>query len=215
MEVYCLVNKPVPSNTYVLFDKNINNSCVIIDPGTKECTELFKLLSKYDLSPSYILLTHEHFDHIWGVNTIKERYNSKVICSKKCAEKIGIPQNYYNLLYFGSKEDYSINMVDAFVEDLHCGLVINTLKFNFVFTPGHSSSSICISINNILFTGDTIMKGYKPLILKRHEGSKSEYKESVLKVFNDFQPDTIIYPGHGDKFLLKEVEQYYKDYFGI
>lgn len=34
------------------------------------------------------MLTHEHFDHITGIERLRSRTNSKIICSKVCAERI-------------------------------------------------------------------------------------------------------------------------------
>ena len=71
---------------------------------------------------------------------------------------------------------------------------------------------MCISVDNILFTGDTIMFGYKPLLLKRHNASFEDFKKSVEQLFNAFSRDTLVFPGHGSIFKLHEVKDYYISY---
>jgi len=212
MRIERIINEPVPSNTYILY-KEDSGSCIIIDPGSKCCTSLIEKIEDLHLSPEYILLTHEHFDHIWGCNTIIERYGSKIICSQKCKEKIGVPQNYYNELYYNDSTSYSISNVFKTVEELGYEFLFDGVKIKFIMTPGHSSSSICIETSFGIFTGDTMMNGYKPLILKRHEGSIIEFKKSIDKLFVSYPLSTIIYPGHGDPFEISEVRDFYLRYF--
>ena len=62
-------NQPVDSNCYVVSHEGFQG-CIVIDPGTKDGDELFKYLTGKNLRPEFIILTHEHFDHIWGVNKL-------------------------------------------------------------------------------------------------------------------------------------------------
>ena len=210
MNVIRFVNSPVSSNSYVVFVRE-NDDCIVIDPGSKNPEELILFLEKHRLTPSFVLLTHEHFDHVWGSNIIKEKYGSKIVCSQRCFEKISTPQNYFNLLYFNDDTYFRIEQVDIIIDDLFS---VNWLgeNFQFIKTPGHSSSSICIYMNNALFTGDTIMNGIKTFIKKKHEGSVIEFANSIKTIFEAYSLDTLVYPGHGDPFYLREVEDFYMNY---
>ncbi len=212
MKIERIINEPVPSNTYILYREG-TGSCIIIDPGSKNNTSLFEKLEKKGLKPAFILLTHEHFDHIWGCNSIIEKYGAKLICSQVCKEKIGIPQNYYNKLYYNDQSFYSISAVYKTIEEIGFELEFDGMNCRFIKTPGHSSSSVSIVADSVLFTGDTLMNGYKPLILKRHEGSQIEFKKSVEILFDSFPPSTMIYPGHGEPFEMKEARDFYTRYF--
>lgn len=37
-------------------------------------------------------------------------------------------------------------------------IIIGDYVFNFFYTPGHSEGSMCIGLNNALFTGDTLIQ---------------------------------------------------------
>ena len=61
------------------------------------------------LVPDYVLLTHEHVDHLWGLNVIREAFpNVKVIAQKRCGSAIQNPKTnkasqyrIYAILRFG------------------------------------------------------------------------------------------------------------------
>ena len=72
----------------------------------------------------------------------------------------------------------------------------------FVPTPGHSMGSVCIEINDRLFSGDAIMQT-KPYINKRN-GSKELFYDSVNKILNRYCLDILVFPGHGEAFQLKD-----------
>lgn len=42
-----------------------------------------------------IILTHEHYDHISGVNIWKQKTNASVLCSKACAGNIQNPKKVW------------------------------------------------------------------------------------------------------------------------
>ena len=57
------------SNCYILAEEK---KCVVIDPGESEC--LFRTLEERGWEPELILLTHEHCDHMAGLDALRERY---------------------------------------------------------------------------------------------------------------------------------------------
>lgn len=124
------------------------------------------------------------------------------------------PSNYFNKYYFNSEEEYSVNKVDNVVEHWEYALNWNGTNNRFTETKGHSPGGMCISIENTLFTGDTLLLNTKPVLMKRLGSSKVDYKESVMCVLNIFPADTIVCPGHGESFLLKEALSFYEDYLG-
>ena len=93
-------NIPISSNCFVLFDKAVGNNCVVVDPGSENNTHIYRYLENEKLRPEYIILTHEHFDHCWGVNDMRNVYpNVKLVCSQICSEAI---QDSFSLAFFVS-----------------------------------------------------------------------------------------------------------------
>lgn len=212
IELVRFINSPVPSNAYLIID-NTTGKCVVIDPGSRDQKDICDFLDKRELELDYIILTHEHFDHCWGVNYILHRFNAKVIATRACSEWIKIPMNYFSKLYFDSDETYSIEKVDIIVEDIDMRLDWGAYRFNFIEAKGHTDKSICISFENLLFSGDTMIYLTKPWLHKRFGASLNDYKASIKQIYANFKANTLVYPGHGNPFKLEDMKEFYTDYF--
>ena len=75
LKVKRIKNNPIDSNCYVIYDKALGDDCIIVDPGSEDNSNLYDLLNSENLYPQYIILTHEHFDHCWGVDLLVEKYH--------------------------------------------------------------------------------------------------------------------------------------------
>lgn len=215
MRIQRFINTPVPSNTYIIEDDGAKE-CLVVDPGTNGSTEIIGYIVGNDLVPKYILLTHGDFDHVWGVNSLKSAFpDIQIVASKETARIISIPQSYFSALYFEKPEPYSIDKVDFILDENGNQLIWQDSIIRFIQVPGHTSCSNIILVNDMMFSGDTILKGSKPFILKRHGGDKDTFKKSVRKILDLFEDDTRVYPGHGDVFYLGEVRAFYDHYLKL
>jgi hydroxyacylglutathione hydrolase len=191
-----VINRPVDSNCFVIYQKGCTK-CIIVDPGTSDCAELFNFFQEHNLVPDYIFLTHEHFDHLCGVNKLKDSYGCKIVCSKLCSDKI--VDRKKNMSVFYDQIGFQSYPADIFLEDINNKLVWNDIEFEF------TKCSVCISVENKLFTGDTIIKDHKTVI-KFPGGSKEELLNTLDHLFLKFRDkNTLVFPGHGECFLLEEI----------
>lgn len=212
LEVVSFLNKPVASNTYLVVDTQ-SNACIVIDPGSKDENDLICYIKDNNYKLDYIVLTHEHFDHCWGVNNLLKYFNALVVASKECANWVTTPMNYFNQLYYDSSEYYSVAKVDIFVEDVNMSLFWNNIKISFIDAKGHTNKSICIYINDWLFTGDTMIYDTNPVLKKRYGASIKDLFCTISNIFKFFDSNTVVYPGHGQSFILKNAYSFYKSYF--
>lgn len=204
IQIQRFVNELMTSNCFVVWDDETHH-CVIIDPASEKAEREIQLIEDNKLTLDYILLTHEHTDHTWGVNTLVDRYDVKVVCSAACKEALPAAGDMYFRLYYDDPEyTYKVTRVDYTTEELKGLLAWNNSHIGFINTPGHSPGSICIDIDGKLFTGDTIMQ-YKPYINKRG-GNLDVYKNSVKTILTKYPASTLIYPGHGEIFPLSAFE---------
>jgi glyoxylase-like metal-dependent hydrolase (beta-lactamase superfamily II) len=177
---------------------------VIIDPGTADCFDLLDFLKSKNLTPDFIMLTHEHFDHIWGVNTLLQTFGCKLIASTDCSEKIMNKRR--NLSLFYDQIGFETPNANIIIKEGNTILTWNNNIIECIESKGHSSGSICILSDNKLFTGDTIIKDYKTVV-KLPGGNKSELKVTLEKIFLMFNKKKIIvFPGHEECFNLDEVD---------
>ena len=201
IEIEIIKNEPIDSNCYVITVSGLTK-CIVVDPGTEYCNELMNFLLKKNLKIDFILLTHEHFDHIWGCNYLKEKFDCKIVCSELCSSNIVLSKR--NLSVFFNQIGFITSKADILLESVNWELNWNYNKIIFFNTPGHSNCSICFSIGNNLFTGDTMIKGLKT-VTKISGGNRNLLEESLNQIFFEYNENTIIYPGHGDVFTLNET----------
>lgn len=193
------------SNCYIVVDE-ASRHCICIDPASEKSEREIAFIEDNGLNLDYILLTHEHTDHTWGVNALLAQYPlAKVICSSLCRD--ALPKEakaYFQLYYDDPNYSYNVERVDCTTEELDWQMEWNCHKIVFIPTPGHSPGSVCIAIDNLLFGGDTLMP-FKPFIKKRNGGSMEQLKDSIDKLEKSYAPSTIVYPGHGESGKLSEM----------
>ena len=206
LKIERFINELMTSNCYIVVDE-ASKHCLCIDPASEKSLREIEYIEKNGLTLDYIILTHEHTDHTWGCNALVERFGSKVVCSEVCKRNLVKEFQAYFLLYYDNPDyHYTVCKVDKTTEELGDKLKWQGYEIEFIYTPGHSMGSICLLIDKKLFTGDTLMQS-KPYINKRN-GSKEKFKESIQMIFNRFSREQIIYPGHGDIFLLYDYVDY-------
>lgn len=191
------------SNCYIVVDE-VSKHCFCIDPASEKSEREIIYIEQNGLTLDYIFLTHEHTDHTWGVNALVEKYPFvKVLCSEVCKHNLAKEFQAYFLFYYDNSDyQYTVCKVDNTIEDYGMTLSWQDYEIKFISTPGHSMGSICILIDGKLFTGDAIMQT-KPYINKRN-GSRELFYESAKMVVDTFNPEALVYPGHGVFFLLKD-----------
>ncbi len=200
LEVKRFFNNPVDSNCFVIYDKAIGADCIIVDPGSKDNKELFALLDKERLEPQYIILTHEHFDHCWGVNAIVERYHIPIVSSALCAESIKFEKRNCSVFY-DNKNSFVITSKAISVESLNYVLPFGYTELHFFDSPGHTNASVCFLIDKYLFTGDTLIKDLRT-VTKLPTGSVTKLQGTKGLLQKMQGEGYMVYPGHGDVFEL-------------
>ena len=195
------------SNCYVVYDEDTKR-CLVIDPASEKSLREIQLIEEKGLALDHIILTHEHTDHNWGVNSLRDYFpEAKLICSELCNKNVKKTNRAYFLFYYDDPDyRYEIAPADVLIKEDGC-LGWNGQQIQFVMTPGHSYGSMCFDIDGMLFTGDTIMP-FKPYFNGR-DSNEEDWKRSVTKISFSFK-DKIIYPGHGD---ILDFEQWDKQFY--
>ncbi len=195
------LNNPVPSNCFVVHYKGAE-TCLIVDPADNNPKELINYLNNERLTPDFIILTHEHFDHISGVNLFKKTYSCNVIATSDCS--CAIQNSKKNLSIFRDNVGFICAPADIELKQKHFLIPWGSKTLNFIKTPGHSQGSLCFQIDDILFAGDTLIKDHKTVV-KIVGGNKQQLITSLNEIFNTFDENTLIFPGHGESFRLKDI----------
>lgn len=194
-----IINPHFNSNTYVIF-RNENDSVIIIDPGDTDSKSLIEFLSKKMIKKCNVILTHEHYDHISGLKSLSSLFKVNLFLSSKCFNNLNDPKkNLSDYLDVEVIDDLSISSF-YIVQDNEI-LNIGGNVFKFYYTPGHSEGSMSFGLNNIIFTGDTLMEKYKT-ITKLPGGNKLIYDKTRTKLDDILIDYEMIYPGHGSIYYI-------------
>jgi hydroxyacylglutathione hydrolase len=171
------------TNSYILTCPLTGNSVLVDAPA--EATEILKALE--GTNPGYILITHNHMDHIGALSELKSRLRIPVGAHRLDAK--GLPIRPDILLEDGEK--------------VSCG----NMSLRVLRTPGHTPGSLCFLVGKHLISGDTIFPG-GPGKTKSPIDLKLIIQSITSKIFV-LPDDTVLYPGHGDSTLLrKEREEF-------
>lgn len=199
LEIIRIENFPVSSNCYILFDKTLGNDCLVVDPGSEYSVNLEHQLQTLRLNPLYIILTHEHFDHIWGCNYLISKYGSRVICSEVCSLAINNAKRNHSLFY--NQIGFVVPVADLLLETIGYKMYWQIYDVVFFSALGHTNSGICFTIGKYLFTGDSLIKGLRT-VTKLFTGSKAELAITIAKIEGMKGNGYIVCPGHGEMFNL-------------
>lgn len=210
LKVKRFVNELMTSNCYIVVDE-ASKHCICIDPASEKSLREIEYIEKNKLTLDNIILTHEHTDHNWGVNSLREHFSkSKLVCSELCNKYVKKTNRAYFLFYYDDPDyRYEIAPADILISKQEEAISWIGHDIKFIFTPGHSYGSMCIEIEGMLFTGDTIMP-FKPYFNGR-DSNEEDWKNSISIIRFLFSPNTLIYPGHGDILNLSDwIKQYFE-----
>ena len=147
-------------------------TAVIIDPEETLIDRYLGLAAQEGVRIHYVLDTHTHADHFSG--TIE------------MARALGVPV----IMHRNSPAPY----VDLRVDDGE-KIVLGKLSLNILHTPGHTADSMCVQLQDRVFTGDTLLIGG----CGRSDlpsGDPDQLYDSLFNKLLLLNPATQVYPGH-------------------
>lgn len=200
LTIQSFVNDPVTSNCHVIFDRETGKDCIVVDPGSRYEDKLTAFMREKGLTPRYIILTHEHFDHCWGVNQLVDLYHIPVICSQLCADAIKEEKRNCSVFY-DNKAGFTIHCETIDAERMDRALEFAGQGIRFFKTAGHTDAGVSLVIGQCLFTGDTLIKDVRT-VTKLPTGSVEKLKVSMLLYAEMQNRGYRVYPGHGEEFEL-------------
>lgn len=196
------------SYSYVIME---GNAAIIIDPCELESVK--QLLHKCIQNISCCILTHEHYDHISGLDWM-HLLKVPVLASEACNESLGSPKvnqsRYYDLFCILQKrlagdiipdvKEY-IGYADKLFHD-EASFEWNGHHILLKETPGHSKGSICILIDNkYLFSGDSLFPD-RDTNCSILGGSLEQLKNISMPWILSLDKGITVYPGHYEVFRL-------------
>ncbi|MEI8215572.1 MAG: MBL fold metallo-hydrolase [Eubacteriales bacterium] len=180
---------PLEVNSYLVLDEK-NKSGVIIDPGGVS-NDLLSFVKENSYTIKFIFLTHGHGDHIGGVGAYISQFGCKVLAYIDEREMLKDSSVNYSREVLGTKVSFE---ADVYVND-NDELSVDDLNFKFIHTPGHTKGGMCILIEDVLFSGDTLFQQS----IGRTDFPGSSYNDlmwSIREKLFKLSDDTKVFPGH-------------------
>lgn len=195
-------------NCYVVYDDDAKQ-CAIVDPAMEasyEDAQLYQFIEQKQLTPTLLLLTHAHIDHICGLRQISTKFNLPVTMHCDGKKLLGQAEAYGSIMGFstGNMEDIATAHADEGTM-----LKVGNIDIECRHVPGHCPGSLCFVIptEETVITGDALFQGsigrtdlpggnYRQLI--------TNLKEKILTLPDNY----LVLPGHGEHSTIADEKKY-------
>lgn len=145
---------------------------IVIDPELHEIERYMGLAAQNGLRIRYLLDTHTHADHFSGADELAAELEVPVIMHR----------------------DSPAPYVDMAVDDGEI-VQVGNLALNILHTPGHTADSICVQVQDRIFTGDTLLIGGTGRT-DLPTGNAGQLYDSLFQKLLLLDPDIRVYPAH-------------------
>ena len=203
------VVNPIEESTFVLHDET--GEAVIVDCGVlypEEETALLNYIKSNNLTVKYHLLTHSHFDHIFGADFVYRTFgvvpcvhkNELATYESAAAQMRSFVGNAFQLITPPAGTLFNDGDVVSF----------GSHNLSVLPTPGHTQGGVCYYCKeeNILLSGDTLFyrsMGRTDLFGGDYDQLINSIKQQLLVL----PAETKVYPGHGPATTIGEERQYF------
>ena len=167
---------PYDNNAYVIVDAATKRSIVVDAPiGSERTVEAAR-----GTDVQMIIVTHRHRDHWAEIDVLKERLAAPVFC------------------HDGDRAPYAEKVFDTLGDGAE--IPVGETVVRVIHTPGHTPGSICLLVDGVLISGDTLFPGGPG-----HSDNPDALRQLVRSIASKLltlPEDTAVYPGHGDNTTI-------------
>jgi glyoxylase-like metal-dependent hydrolase (beta-lactamase superfamily II)/rhodanese-related sulfurtransferase len=147
-------------------------AAALIDPELSQIDRYNALAARHGLRFHYLIDTHTHADHFSATRQLAAKLDAPVVMHRAS------PAPFVDLRLEGG--------------DL---LVIGRLRLQSLYTPGHTSDSMCLSVEDRVFTGDTLLIGATGRT-DLPSGDAGALYESLFQGVLKLDPALKVFPAH-------------------
>ena len=193
--IHLAVN-PFEENVLILVDEDTKDA-IVIDPGMLYPEELQKfdeIIREEGLHLTQIVNTHQHLDHIFGANAVKDKYGIPLAASP--------PDDTFgqsvatHAARFGIKAGAKPVVRDIALADGDT-ITVGKSTLHVLAVPGHTPGGLAFYCpeQKFIITGDSLFRGS----IGRTDlgGDQATLVSSIRSKLLTLPDDTTVIPGHG------------------
>lgn len=189
------------TNCYFLYEEG-GHEVLFVDPADNG-EYIYETLKKNNLTVAGILLTHAHFDHIWGAEELRRLSGAKIYAYE--GEKEVCQDAEKNVSERAGRA--CTIQPDVYVKDGE-NITVAGMTCTVIATPGHTEGSCCYYFEEagMLISGDTLFLDS----VGRTDfptGSMSRLVRSIKDRLFILPEEVKVYPGHGDSTTIGHEKQ--------
>ena len=147
-------------------------AAALIDPELSQIDRYKALAARHGLRFRYLVDTHTHADHFSATRLLASQLDAPVVMHRAS------PAPFVDLRLEGG--------------DL---LVIGRLRLQSLYTPGHTNDSMCLCVEDRVFTGDTLLIGATGRT-DLPSGDAGALYESLFHGVLKLAPELKVFPAH-------------------
>ena len=185
---------PMGTNCYVVRADTTADEAVVVDPSG-DATELRLTLARLGTSCAAILVTHGHWDHLFGVADLAEGTGAFVHMAEGERMLLEDPAGFTPPGV--TLRPYTPEVLLAGGETVE----LAGIAFEVLAVPGHSPAHLAYHADGCLFSGDVLFAGS----VGRTDFPGSDWDTlvaSIRMLVDTLPPETVVYPGHGPTTTL-------------
>lgn len=156
IEIFDITNTIFTSKTYILYKKG-HNGAWLVDIGDIEPVTRF--LTERHLSVAGVFLTHAHFDHIYGLEALVDRFPECKVYVCEYAKQALASEKLNMSKYHGTPIIFTSDNVIVVKEGDIMPLFAGEPELEFYETPGHNPGCLTMVLGDKIFTGDAYIPG--------------------------------------------------------
>ncbi len=142
MNIATLQFNPIGENTYIIWDESLE--CAIIDAGNcndRENQALFNFIEERGLTPKLAINTHGHFDHVMGVEALRQRYDLQFAISSE--DQFLLDSSTAGSVIYGIKLGAMPKTIDIDLKGLS-EISFGQTTLQIIPTPGHTPGHVSL-----------------------------------------------------------------------